>query len=192
MNARDNPDLDLTQGEVVALIDAVQVLALRRLADRAGSDAMRQAIEGMALPELGSLGIDVARVGLLVSPDASGYAPAPTDAVRPRWWPPYVTRHARERFELANGPADEQDVLWDLAGGVALDHAMTATLTGRPYIRELKNWYVLGRARTGIHVIAPAPDALPAWAIKARYEYGLVTFLRLADAQGEFVRRYWP
>lgn len=103
---------------------------------------------------------------------------------RPVWWPPVVTRHAVERFEIHFPAADIGGVLWDLAEGVEVAPELVQAATARR-VASTTDTYVLGRERCGIHVLAPSLVPPPA----SCTNLAVVTYLRLSTEQRQVLDR---
>ena len=102
---------------------------------------------------------------------------------RPSWWTPHVSSHSIERFQIHVPTAGKDDLLWDLAGGVLLDHRIALPLIGRVHDKSPDDLYILGRMRTGMHVLAP---------LRNTKNYRHCTYLRLERTRVQFAIEHWP
>lgn len=126
--------------------------------------------------------LDLLAAGVKRSPTAlpPPVANLPTDC--PAWYPCTVSRHSIERFELHHPQCRVVDVLWDVSGGVELDHRLALPLMGRVHDNSPGDIYILGRRRMGIHVITKLEEGA----------YKHCTYLRMATERVEWARDSYP
>lgn len=101
---------------------------------------------------------------------------------RPSWYPPQISKHSLERFWIHKEGSSEEDLLWDITGGVELDHRIAIPLMGRVHDKSPGDIYVLGRMRLGIHVMTLLADG----------GYRHCTYLRMSKDRVDWVAEAYP